>query len=191
MRWFWARGSRAPRRTTAPSRATSCSSNAAFRTRPRRASSRSVEAVNEAGDNPFREEPASLGATLGAERERQGLSRADIAHRLHMSPAQVEALEIGDYAHLPRGTFLRGFVRNYAKALGIAAEPLLQMLAGAVPAAPTPGIVVPTQNIRFDPLGERFSSPYVKAAVLALVAIALGFAAMYWAMYVRPRPPAL
>lgn len=147
--------------------------------------------MNEAGDNPFREEPASLGATLGAERERQGLSRADIAHRLHMSPGQVEALETGDYAHLPRGTFLRGFVRNYAKALGIAADPLLEMLAGAVPAAPTPGIVVPTQNIRFDPLGERFSSPYVKAVVLALVAIAIGFAAMYWAMYVRPRPPAL
>lgn len=147
--------------------------------------------MDEAGDNPLREEPATLGPTLAAERERQGLSRADVAHRLHMSPIQVEALELGDYAHLPKGTFLRGFVRNYAKALGLAPEPLLEMLAGTAPSTPAPGIVVPTQNIRFDPLGERLSSPYVKAATLAAVAIAIGFAAMYWAMYVRPRPPAL
>ncbi|HUJ00779.1 MAG TPA: helix-turn-helix domain-containing protein [Usitatibacter sp.] len=147
--------------------------------------------MEEAGANPTRDETATLGGALAAERERQGLSRADVAHRLHMSPIQVEAIEVGDYAHLPKGTFLRGFVRNYAKALGIAAEPLLEKLAGTVPAGPTPGIVVPTQNIRFDPLGERLSSPYVKAATLALVAIAVGFAVMYWAMYVRPHPPAL
>ena len=142
--------------------------------------------MDEAGENPGREEPRTLGATLAAERERQGLARADVAQRLHMSPSQVEALEHGDYEHLPKGTFLRGFVRNYAKVLNIPADPLLGLLADAKPREPAPGIVVPTQNIRFDPLGERLSSPYVKAATLALVAVAVGFAAMYWAMYVRP-----
>ncbi|HSN19594.1 MAG TPA: helix-turn-helix transcriptional regulator, partial [Usitatibacter sp.] len=122
--------------------------------------------MEEAGDN-LREEPLGLGATLASERERQGLSRADVAHRLHMSPSQIEAMEIGDYERLPKGTFLRGFVRNYAKLLGLPAEAMLDMLAGAAPPAPTPGIVVPTQNIRFDPLGERLSGPYVKAATLA------------------------
>ena len=147
--------------------------------------------MDDVGENSVREEGRTLGASLAAERERQGLSRADVAHRLHMSPTQVEALEMGDYGHLPKGTFLRGFVRNYAKALGVAPEPLLEMLAGATPATPAPGIVVPTQNIRFDPLGERLSSPYFKAATLAMVAIAIAFAAMYWVMYVRPEPPAL
>jgi len=142
--------------------------------------------VDEAGDNPGREERRTLGATLAAERERQGLARADVAQRLHMSPSQVEALEHGDYEHLPKGTFLRGFVRNYAKVLNVPADPLLGLLADAKPREPAPGIVVPTQNIRFDPLGERLSSPYVKAATLAVVAVAVAFAAMYWAMYVRP-----
>jgi cytoskeleton protein RodZ len=142
--------------------------------------------VDEAGENPGREERSTLGATLAAERERQGLARTDVAQRLHMSPSQVEALEHGDFEHLPKGTFLRGFVRNYAKVLNVPADPLLGLLANAKPREPAPGIVVPTQNIRFDPLGERFSSPYVKAATLAVVAVAVGFAAMYWAMYVRP-----
>jgi len=131
----------------------------------------------------------TLGQTLAAERERQGLSRADVAQRLHMSAYQVEAIETGDYARLPQGTFLRGFVRNYAKALGIAADPLLDLLSEGAAPKQRPGIVVPTESIRFDPTGEGLRNPYVKAAGIAFVVIALAFAAMYWWLFIRPAPP--
>ena len=131
----------------------------------------------------------TLGQTLGAERERQGLSRADVAQRLHMSAYQVEAIETGDYTRLPQGTFLRGFVRNYAKVLGIPAESLLAMLNDSAVPGKRPGIVVPTESIRFDPLGQRLDNPYVKALVISVVVIALGFAGMYWWLFVRPTPP--
>ena len=130
-----------------------------------------------------------LGRMLAEERERQGLSRLDIAQRLHMSAYQVEAIEAGDYTRLPQGTFLRGFVRNYAKILGIAPDSVLPLLAESAPGAKRPGIVVPTQNIRFDPLGQRLANPYVKAGLLAFVAISVGFTAMYWWLFIRPTPP--
>jgi cytoskeleton protein RodZ len=133
-------------------------------------------------------EPRTLGQDLAAERERHGLSRAEVAQRLHMSAWQVEALEAGDYARLPQGTFLRGFVRNYAKVLGLDPNVALQRLEA--PRGPAPGIVVPSQNIRFDPLGERLANPYVKAGGLAVAFIALGFAVMYWWLFIRPSPPA-
>ena len=131
-----------------------------------------------------------LGRMLADQRERQGLSRLDVAQRLHMSAYQVEALESGDYQRLPKGTFLRGFVRNYAKLLGMPAESVLPLLSESMPGGKRPGIVVPTQNIRFDPLGERLSNPYVKAGALAFVAIAVAFAAMYWWLFIRSTPPA-
>ncbi len=134
--------------------------------------------------------PRAPGAILAAERERQGLARADIAQRLHMSVSQVEALEAGDYSRLPRGTFLRGFVRNYARVLGIDPGSALESLSEAAPREAAPGIVVPSQNIRFDPLGERFASPYVKAAGIALAVLVAGFAAMYWWLFIRPTAPA-
>jgi cytoskeleton protein RodZ len=130
------------------------------------------------------------GAVLAEARERQGLSRTEVAQRLHMSPHQIEALETGDYSRLPTGTFLRGFVRNYAKLLGVDAEPLMAGLAAASPAAPAPGIVVPSQNIRFDPIGQRLSNPYVKATGIAIAFLVLGFAALYWWFFIRPEPPA-
>ena len=134
------------------------------------------------------ETPRSPGAILAAERERQGLARADVAQRLHMSVSQIEALEAGDYGRLPRGTFLRGFTRNYARALGLEAEALVGLLSQDAPRENAPGIVVPSQNIRFDPLGQRLASPYVKAAGIAAAALVLGFAAMYWWLFIRPQP---
>ena len=130
----------------------------------------------------------TAGQTLAAERERQGLSRADVAQRLHMSAWQVEALENGDYSRLPKGTFLRGFVRNYARTLGVDVARALESLAETVPAGPLPQIVVPTQNIRFDPIGDRFASPYVRAWSVAGVTFLLALAACWW-LFIRPRRP--
>ena len=128
------------------------------------------------------------GAILAAERERQGLSPADVAQRLHMSVWQVEALEAGNYSRLPSGTFLRGFVRNYAKAVGLPPEEVLARLAAAAPSHAAPHIVVPSQNIRFEPFSDRMSNPYVRAAGLSALVIVLGFAAMYWWVFVRSAP---
>lgn len=131
-----------------------------------------------------------LGRILSEERERQGLSRTEVAQRLHMSASQIEAIESGEYARLPQGPFLRGFVRNYGKLLGLDAGMLLSQLAQVAPRNAAPDIIVPSQNIRFDPMGERLASPYVKAGVLAVVVVALAFAAMYWWLFIRPTPPA-
>jgi cytoskeleton protein RodZ len=132
----------------------------------------------------------TLGQLFAAERERQGLSRVEAAQRLHMSAWQIEALEGGDYSRLPQGTFLRGFVRNYAKALALDSNAMLERLTQSAPPGSLPRIVVPSQNIRFDPLGERLANPYIKAGGLAVAFIAFGFAAMYWWLFIRPSPPA-
>ena len=136
------------------------------------------------------ETPALPGQQLAEARERQGLSRAEVAQRLHMSPWQVEALEAGDYSRLPKGTFLRGFVRNYAKLVSLESEPLLSGLAQAAPGEIAPRIVVPSQNIRFEPLHERISgSPYWKGGMIAAVVLAFGAAVLYWFAEVRNSPP--
>lgn len=138
--------------------------------------------VESAADNA---EAKPLGRILAQERERQGLSRTEVANRLHMSAGQIEAIESGEYGRLPQGPFLRGFIRNYGKLLGLDAEALLSQVA---PRNRVPDIVVPSQNIRFDPLGERLASPYVKAGMLAVVVVAMAFAALYWWLFIRPVP---
>ena len=82
----------------------------------------------EGADTTDLESVLSLGQQLQSAREKRGMSVADVSRQLRMSVRQVEALEAGDFDKLPAGTFLRGFIRNYAKLVLIEAEPLLHGL---------------------------------------------------------------
>ena len=59
------------------------------------------------------------GESLREGRERAGLTQEDIAGKLKLAPRQIAAIESGDWAALPERTFTRGFMRNYARLVGI------------------------------------------------------------------------
>jgi cytoskeleton protein RodZ len=69
-----------------------------------------------------------VGEQLRLAREARGLEVADIAQTLKLGPRQVEALEGGDWKGLPGNTFIRGFVRNYARLIQIDPAPLMAQL---------------------------------------------------------------
>ncbi|WP_037325098.1 helix-turn-helix domain-containing protein [Anaerovibrio sp. RM50] len=67
-----------------------------------------------------------LGDTLRREREKQGLTIKDIENETSIRSLYIEAIEKGDYDHLPSDVYTKGFIRNYAKALNLDSAPLLQ-----------------------------------------------------------------
>jgi cytoskeleton protein RodZ len=76
-----------------------------------------------------------VGERLRAAREGRGLTIADVAQALKLGLRQVEALESGDWGSLPGTTFIRGFVRNYARLLQVDAAPLMAQLDATVTTA--------------------------------------------------------
>jgi cytoskeleton protein RodZ len=72
------------------------------------------------------EPTTGAGALLHEERRRQNLSLGDVSRQLKLSVRQVEALEREDYDLFGGQVFVHGFVRNYAKLLGLDPEPLLR-----------------------------------------------------------------
>ncbi len=76
---------------------------------------------------------ASRGDQLRAARERLGLSTADVAQRLHLRTMFVEAMENDQWAALGEPVYARGFVRNYARLLGLDPEPFVADLPAARP----------------------------------------------------------
>lgn len=66
-----------------------------------------------------------VGAQLRAAREALGLSVSDAAHAIRLNPRQVQSLEDEAWDALPGPTFVRGFLRNYARFLRIDPAPLL------------------------------------------------------------------
>lgn len=70
----------------------------------------------------------AVGEQLRAAREAKGMRAADVAQALKLSTRQVEALEAGDWSGLPGQTFIRGFVRNYARLLRLDPDALVHEL---------------------------------------------------------------
>jgi cytoskeleton protein RodZ len=70
-----------------------------------------------AGENP--------GETLRRTREQKNWSQADVALKLNLTVQALANLESGDFAKLPGNTFARGYIRTYAKLLGLDQEPLV------------------------------------------------------------------
>lgn len=67
------------------------------------------------------------GAQLQAAREQAGISEAEMAARLHLSVSYVRALEADNYDKLPEPTFVRGYIKNYARELGLPADDLANL----------------------------------------------------------------
>lgn len=67
-----------------------------------------------------------LGHILREARETKGFTLREVQDQTRISSRFLEALEIGDFDRLPTPTHVRGFLRNYARFLGLDPEPLLE-----------------------------------------------------------------
>lgn len=87
----------------------------------------------------------SAGEQLRSAREAKGMSIAEVAQSLMLAPRQVEAIEGDDWAKLPGETFVRGFIRNYARLLKLDGDALLRRKSeqAAEAAAVEPNIELP------------------------------------------------
>ena len=65
------------------------------------------------------------GAILKDAREKLGLTADDVATELRLSTSQINALENDDYSELPGPTYVRGYLRSYARLVKIDEESVL------------------------------------------------------------------
>ncbi|MXW51690.1 MAG: helix-turn-helix domain-containing protein [Gammaproteobacteria bacterium] len=122
--------------------------------------------VAEAGEGP--------GAALQAAREAQQLSVPQVADQLKLSSAVVTALEANDWDRLPAQVFVRGYVRAYARLMGLDDEELLDSERGA-----TGGEVRGEFSVIHTLEGRRGLVWWITGAVAALAAAIAGALAMF------------
>ena len=115
------------------------------------------------------------GELLREARERAGLTQDDIAGKLKLAPRQIAAIESGDWDSLPERTFTRGFMRSYARIVGL--DPAIVGLDRSPSQPNTGGELKPTPaaigEIAMDiernsrPMVARWAVPLLLIAVLA------------------------
>ncbi|MDB4983550.1 MAG: hypothetical protein JWM82_4302 [Myxococcales bacterium] len=65
------------------------------------------------------EELEHFGSSLKRAREGRALSVGDVASSTRVPRASLELIEAGDLVGLPADVFVRGFIRSYARAVGV------------------------------------------------------------------------
>lgn len=68
---------------------------------------------------------APVGQQLQKAREKAGLSTGDVAAAQHLRPSVIQAIESGDYSQIDSELFLKGYVRAYAKQVGLDADSVI------------------------------------------------------------------
>ncbi len=116
-----------------------------------------------------------VGKRLRQARECTGLEVAEVARLLRLGERQVEAIEQGNLSLLPGKTFVRGFVRNYARAVSLDSGELLELLDG-VSQLSDPGLDLPAStHVAMPEQGKGLNRDLVMViAGLLLVGGAIG-----------------
>lgn len=81
-----------------------------------------MDEKNGSGDGEIR----SIGGLLSAARRRKGDSVEDVERATKIRARFLRALEDDDFAAIPGDVYARGFIKSYAKYLGLDPEPLIQ-----------------------------------------------------------------
>lgn len=139
-------------------------------------------------------ELATFGEDLRREREIRGISLKEISDATKISKRFLEALERNDHKTLPAPVFTRGFVREYARYVGLNAEELVNRYNFA--AAKDDRIEKPPQVAKYAQTPPRDITPRPPAkrgipsvfervnrnAIVSLLIIAALGAVTYWAI---------
>jgi len=118
------------------------------------------------------EETPGIGAALRRAREAMGWSTQDAGSRLRLMSRQIDAMEADDFSRLGPPVFARGFVRNYAKLLGLDPDEMLDQMTRIRPPP-----VQEVESLPFTPRQGFWTSPVALAgiaAVFLLIAIPVG-----------------
>ena len=126
-----------------------------------------------------------VGAILQSARERRGLSLDELAHRTKISVRVLRAIESNAFDQVPQGIFTRGYLRAYAREVGLDPSATVEQYlaqfdtAEAAEHSPTDGALdLPAEDsmvpgyTRFDASSDS-GSEAGKAIAIALVS--LGF----------------
>lgn len=112
-----------------------------------------------------------IGAQLRSSREALGLSIASLAQRTRVQPRIITAIENNDLAGIPPKPYGRGFIRAYARELGLDPEQAVHDYFGQFPPGVTGDAAEHSQE---EPWPSR-GSLLVPAGALAVALVLLAF----------------
>ena len=111
-----------------------------------------------------------IGKLLRDAREAKGIAIEDMAEKLHLLTDVVRGIEQCDFEEMPSRVFVRGYVRNYARLVGLNAQEMLDKYDQAHPEDLSHLQIDKSPHLPTDsPVASRFAGVMTWVTVLAIV----------------------
>src|SRR2546422_2620045 len=132
-----------------------------------------------------------IGGELRRARTARNFSLEDISRRTRISPFVLRAIEANDFDQVPGGLFTRGFLRAYAREVGLDGENLIREYRAAFEPPEMPADArhaesaeasddfIPDQN---EPTASK-RRHFLEVGIIVVIVLA------YFATLRQPRPP--
>jgi hypothetical protein len=117
-----------------------------------------------------------VGERLRTEREHQQITLEQVAARTRIPTRHLVAIENGEYATLPATTYSAGFVKTYARMLGLDSQKYSEDFRGEMGVASVPQ----HQPASYEPADPRRTPPVGLALLTLLIAVVIGLGYLYW-----------
>lgn len=132
----------------------------------------------------------TVGELLASARQKAGYSLTEFATKTRIRAQYLQALENNEFDALPEAVFVKAYIRNYARVLGLELKPLLAILRRDYEES-AKGQLIPREFLYPLIKRKQFWSP-VRMMVLAVITVFLVvFAYASWQWYQLNRPPEL
>ena len=124
--------------------------------------------------NDVLELDAGPGQRLRQGRESANLSIEEVSARLHLDTRTVRCLEADQYDQLPAPTFVRGYLRSYARLLNVPAQPVVDAFdrRGLEPPALIPDISTSEET--------RSTDTPMRAATITIIMVLIALVLVAW-----------
>ncbi|OJA06777.1 RodZ domain-containing protein [Halomonas sp. QHL1] len=129
---------------------------------------------------------ASPGELLARQREQLGIPLADAARALNLRPAVVGGLEQDNYQEIPVAAYRRGYLRSYAKYLGMDDRLVLEAYQARSGGTDTERKVTPVSTARPP---SRIGAWLFKLVTLLVIVALIAVTVMWWQSRGGNEPP--
>ncbi|WP_373655636.1 RodZ domain-containing protein [Thiohalorhabdus methylotrophus] len=124
------------------------------------------------------QETIGVGKQLRRAREAMGRSHSDMAEELRLTVEQIQALEDEDFFKLPGEAYIRGYLRNYAAAVGLSPDSLIRAYEGQQAGEDVPQVEEDSPLIP-EPERPLIEHPWRVASISLALLLAVG-GATFW-----------
>ena len=132
----------------------------------------------------------TLGDLLQRARTKAGYSLQEMVELTHIKLEYLQALEENRFEELPAATFVKAYIRNYARLLNLDIKPLLAILRRDY-AESVQGQLILRDNFLSQGKQRHFFSPVRLLLLSTVVTFMVVFAYAMWQWYQLNQPPFL